>query len=515
MPDYDVQYMTHENRIVLDSDNHPVKDYHDIPKTLSSNADAYLLENIGRLDTRICRMDFRARMPSTRVTKKKGTKPLGGLSFIGQRLRRFRVKNAITPWKGSESGEYFKEYVKGLLSEEALRNNSTEELGCLSKLQQEDVFKLLRGKHLARAGKYALTPEERKRRAEKHEMRISKLRAENSKLDAKKRKRSEGKVSESKKVVMQNSTQPTPAEQLFKSQQINNLNARQNFSSDLPSEASVTKKVKTSNYAMALETQAENPACEQREASESHPLYADFLNNGSSLPLSNPSQSLEPPSANISHAPSTTDDALGYPLVCGSLDPLLFEDPDVFRHSKQYLGSYEVGSVTEVDDVPWPSTSNTHHFPDNYKSRQKCSSAAVDDLMQVFQSARNEHKAEPTALTPGDLIAVDGSHSIIDDWQSLDCSFQDVAVEAIESDFISEGNCNTVIDRNLPKNNEAQRSSVGKKDGDFISEGNFHPLVDNWQPHDSIARSTEINAMDETIVAEEDFQDIINSWNPE
>lgn len=201
-PDYKVGHMMHDGRVVLDSDNVPVNDYRHIPKTLASNTDAYLMECISRLDTRIQQSDFRARMPTSRLTKK-GLKPTGGMSFIGQRLRRFRVMHAIVPWKGRENSEKFKNYVKGLLSAEGLRNNSTEELDSLSKLQQEEIFSILRGKHLSRAGGRALTPEERKKRAQKHEEKIMKLKDQeadetnhSSEHQSPKRKRSESDSSE-------------------------------------------------------------------------------------------------------------------------------------------------------------------------------------------------------------------------------------------------------------------------------------------------------------------------------
>ena len=56
------------NKIVLDMDNHPVVAYEDIPLVLSSNfranEEGFLLEAIGRIDPRIERADFLARMVS-------------------------------------------------------------------------------------------------------------------------------------------------------------------------------------------------------------------------------------------------------------------------------------------------------------------------------------------------------------------------------------------------------------------------------------------------------------------
>lgn len=68
--DYELTSMFDEDtgRIVLDKDNHPIVDYEDIPLVLSSNfgvnEEGFLLEAIRRIDMRIERTDFLARMVS-------------------------------------------------------------------------------------------------------------------------------------------------------------------------------------------------------------------------------------------------------------------------------------------------------------------------------------------------------------------------------------------------------------------------------------------------------------------
>ena len=72
--DYETEYMfDHDtNKIVLDMDNHPVIAYTDIPLVLSSQFAAgdegWLMEAIQRIDSRIERTDFRARMVSAFYT---------------------------------------------------------------------------------------------------------------------------------------------------------------------------------------------------------------------------------------------------------------------------------------------------------------------------------------------------------------------------------------------------------------------------------------------------------------
>lgn len=61
-PTYGVSWMFDEERVVLDLNNNPIKDYRDIPLTLSSMVEGALMEAIWRIDTRITTMDFLARM---------------------------------------------------------------------------------------------------------------------------------------------------------------------------------------------------------------------------------------------------------------------------------------------------------------------------------------------------------------------------------------------------------------------------------------------------------------------
>ena len=61
-PSNDVLWLFDEGRVVLDLDNDPIKDYKDIPLTLSSVVEGALMEAISRLDNRIQIYDFWARL---------------------------------------------------------------------------------------------------------------------------------------------------------------------------------------------------------------------------------------------------------------------------------------------------------------------------------------------------------------------------------------------------------------------------------------------------------------------
>lgn len=290
--------MMHEDRVVLDNENCPIKDYRDIPKTLSSNVEAYLMENISRLDSRITRLDFLARIPKTRGTTT-GPKPIVGTGFLAQRIRRFRVENAIVSWKGRDFNSRYVEYVKGLLSEEGLRNNSTEELGCLSKLQQEEIFKLDRGKFLARAGKNALTSEERKKRAETHERRILRLKKEEARKSlissptnqGSKRKRTDIEVIEPHDLVASCDTRPASTQKMPpNSQSTGFLDSQRNPRE--PSQAFEASMEEPSGVAAALDAQGDERPQKRQKLQASSPFSASFLNeDGAGSPFQNSSRS--------------------------------------------------------------------------------------------------------------------------------------------------------------------------------------------------------------------------------
>ena len=54
--------MTHEGCIVLDPDNKPVRGFKEIPVTISTKVEPWLMEAIRRQHSKITANDFRARM---------------------------------------------------------------------------------------------------------------------------------------------------------------------------------------------------------------------------------------------------------------------------------------------------------------------------------------------------------------------------------------------------------------------------------------------------------------------
>lgn len=88
--------MFDEGRVVLDINKNPIKDYRDIPLTLSSMVEGALMEAIWRIDTRITTIDFLARIPGDRVDGAVRTP-----TALNNRTTGFRLEDCVPSVGGS------------------------------------------------------------------------------------------------------------------------------------------------------------------------------------------------------------------------------------------------------------------------------------------------------------------------------------------------------------------------------------------------------------------------------
>lgn len=153
----------------------PLKKYHNMPLTLSSQVEGYLIEQMRREDIRISRKDICARMPLQKVNSKGNLVRGAGLTAIGMRSTRFRMEQACVAWTKREGTDTICDYIKGLLSKEGLEANSTEELPGLTPRQQAEAKRPNKGKYLSRAGPRALSPQTRLERDQLDEARLNRL----------------------------------------------------------------------------------------------------------------------------------------------------------------------------------------------------------------------------------------------------------------------------------------------------------------------------------------------------
>lgn len=180
IPDYTPEVWYYEGKVVLDSDNHAILNYEVLPATLSSELSGRDMEAMKRLDLRIGRKDFRARMPSTIFTKDKNkpqfTKPLHTLSAIGMRTTRFRKENGLISWTEREGGGNIRQYLLKRMPLANIEANSTHWMSIPSLFEQEDSRSSNRGQHLKRAGGRALSNDIRNERERLNMERLERLR---------------------------------------------------------------------------------------------------------------------------------------------------------------------------------------------------------------------------------------------------------------------------------------------------------------------------------------------------
>lgn len=181
IPDYTPEVWYHEGRIVLDPDNHAILRYEIIPATLSSELSGRDMEAMRRLDLRITRGDFRARMPRTVLSRGNGRtqveKPLHTLSAIGMRTTRFRKENGMVSWTEREGSGTIRQHTLDRMPHANVDANSTQGLSLPTLFEQENSRSSNKGKFLKRAGTRALSDGTRKERAIKEEERLERLHA--------------------------------------------------------------------------------------------------------------------------------------------------------------------------------------------------------------------------------------------------------------------------------------------------------------------------------------------------
>lgn len=178
-PVYKLENWKIGERIVLSGyDNLPIPAFKDLPDTLSSALDGRDIEAIKRTDPRIQHRDFLARMPITRFTRAGTKTTLHSPSSIGMKMSRFRMEQGMVSWIGRSGSKTIRDALWDRLPLANKRQNSIRGLPAPTLDQQQEIKKGNKGKFLNRAGKRALTSQERNRRKE---------------IDEKRRRRREGK----------------------------------------------------------------------------------------------------------------------------------------------------------------------------------------------------------------------------------------------------------------------------------------------------------------------------------
>ncbi|KAL8926705.1 MAG: hypothetical protein Q9208_002779 [Pyrenodesmia sp. 3 TL-2023] len=160
--------MMHNGRIVIDTENNPVRDW-DIPCCLSSDVEGGRLEAMSRENgNKISKRDFRARMPP-KVLKRDGEwKDLMGETALGMRRIRFRDRTALiahNPREGSsERKKALIQTIPAHVMAQILTTNSVRCWRDTTKAERVYLDSVNAGHHLNKAGSNRLTDEVREDR---------------------------------------------------------------------------------------------------------------------------------------------------------------------------------------------------------------------------------------------------------------------------------------------------------------------------------------------------------------
>ena len=134
-----------DNRVVLDSNNNPVKDFSDIPSTCSSELQGFEIEAIQRLNPNISVHDLIARMPHNRILGSGETHKQFIPSTIGMRSLRFRERAGCLSWLNRSGSENIQDYLMKLWPIECKDANSTKTFRDLTSKEKKDMKAANRG----------------------------------------------------------------------------------------------------------------------------------------------------------------------------------------------------------------------------------------------------------------------------------------------------------------------------------------------------------------------------------
>lgn len=141
-------FLRHRGRIVLAPDpvpHRPVLNYPEIPLTLSSNTEGWLLEAICRLNDYIILQDLRDRMPLDKQTSD---------NRLSMQRSRYRWRSGSLSWNLREGREAIKGYLDKLIPEHLLKNNTTKGFRDLEEHEIEEMKAKNKGKYPERRRKF-------------------------------------------------------------------------------------------------------------------------------------------------------------------------------------------------------------------------------------------------------------------------------------------------------------------------------------------------------------------------
>ncbi|KAL8757202.1 MAG: hypothetical protein Q9199_002387 [Rusavskia elegans] len=187
--DYDPEFWYDLGRIVLDTKNHPLKLWRELPLTISGQCEGYRMETWRRLNTRITMNDLRARMPHQTCKGKGKVSKIIKTPMLANRMSRDRMMYGLKAWdpkQGSDIKQYrMMQTMPDVIQRMLIRTNSTRGYRDLTEAEVDYVDLGNKGTaaSLAKAGPRQLDDMTRLENQEKkHKRRSKKIGASSVKI---------------------------------------------------------------------------------------------------------------------------------------------------------------------------------------------------------------------------------------------------------------------------------------------------------------------------------------------
>jgi len=131
--------MVYDGKIVLDVDNRQVRDFYEMPLTVSTQVEGWYVEALIRLNPFIRYTDFISRMPSTSPHP-------ATANVLNMRASRWRIRNWCTSWTQKDGTKAIRAYMWDKMTAEQQSQNSTKGMSTVPAAQVKEIEGLNKGK---------------------------------------------------------------------------------------------------------------------------------------------------------------------------------------------------------------------------------------------------------------------------------------------------------------------------------------------------------------------------------
>ena len=131
--------MVYDRKIVLDAQNYQVRDFYEMPLTISTQIEGWFVEALIRLNPQIRYNDFIARMPGNLPWR-------ATANVLNMRASRWRMKNWCISWIKKGGTKAIRAYMWDKMTPEQQEENSTKGMGIPTAEEIKEIEGLNKGK---------------------------------------------------------------------------------------------------------------------------------------------------------------------------------------------------------------------------------------------------------------------------------------------------------------------------------------------------------------------------------